>query len=250
MRRSMIAVMAVVVLAGSASGRPAPFQVGLLDAGGAGVNQLGRAITWTGGEAYNPPIGSTLPPSAQQIAAFPVLQWDSYWAIDPNGPSTPASSTTATDGYSARAPNIQFFPLTSPTTPFQPGSWAGIWGVSGASMVQSGSNDRVFIGQVTLEPSATLSTLGVSVIVRDFGVSNPPVQPGLVKFGAANASNNGGAWGFNYYLDVELLPTNLGGQFTGWVTHAVYLKAIPAPGAAMVLVTAGLAAGRRRRATM
>ncbi|MFM9958503.1 MAG: hypothetical protein ACKVZJ_10530 [Phycisphaerales bacterium] len=253
MRRSMIAVMAVVVLAGSALARPAPFEVNVIDAGGlvggTGPQSIGNPITWTGGPSYNPVIGSNLPPSAQQIAAFPQLQWDSYWTIDTIGPSTPASSTTASDGYTAQGPSLQQFPLSSPTTPFEVNSWSGVWAKlsPGGFGAPSGSDDRVFIGQVTLAPGSSLSTLGVWVNLRDFVAVNNNGVLGPVKFGAANASNNGGQWGFNYYLDVDVMPTNLGGQFAGWVTHAVYLKAIPAPGAAGLLAVAGVVAARRRR---
>lgn len=152
----------------------------------------------------------------------------------------------------ALGPNAQQFPDATPTTPFGPSSWSGVWFRVGAGggWLPSGSDDRIFLGQVTLRPGAVLSTEGVFVNVRDFHVSNPVGVLGAVQFGIANASNNAGRWGYNYYLSEELIPTTLGGGFTGWVTHAIYLNSIPAPGVATTMLMSAIVVSRRPRRTL
>jgi hypothetical protein len=246
MMAKLVCASALLVAAGAANG--AVFGVNTVDAGGVTGGSLGNPITWTGGAAFNPAQGSDRPPS--QFAAPASVFFDSYVALDPNGPSVASTgaSSTATDGYAAQGPSNIINP-TSPTTVFQSDRLTGIW--FNTALVNSGPGDRLFIAQITLRAASagTLNTAGVLVNIKDAQTVNPNGSLGALRFGLANASNNSGLWGQSYYLDAVARPaTGATGAFVGGTTYAIYVVAIPTPGAAGLAGVAGLVALRRRRA--
>ncbi len=245
----LLSASAILTVAGMASG--ATFGVNTVDAGGVNGGSLGNPITWTGGAAYNPATGGDRPPS--QFAGTPGSApfFDSYVALDPKGPSVGASgaSSTATDGYAAQGPSNIINP-SSPTTIFQADRLTGIW--FNTSPVQSGPGDRLFIAQITLRAASasSLTTAGVLVNIKDAGTANADGELGALKFGVANASNNGGKWGQSYYLTaIGTAVSGVNSTFNGGTSFAIYVQAVPVPtpGAAGLAGLAGLVALRRRR---
>ncbi|MFM9958504.1 MAG: hypothetical protein ACKVZJ_10535 [Phycisphaerales bacterium] len=239
----------------AALGAVTPFELNRIDAGGIPGGSLGNPITWSPAHAaYNPVFGGNIPPSPQGIAGNAALGFDSYLALDPIGPSTAASCTTCSDGYTASGPSNILFPTATPTTPFGVGSLSGVWfnAGTGGGWVSSGPQSRVFIAQVTLlagTPEPT--TLGIIANIRDAGTLSPTGELGTLKFGAANASNNNGLWGQSYYLEVEqrLGPSifPISPPASAFV-YAIYVRAIPAPGVGVAVALAGgVLAFRRRR---
>jgi MYXO-CTERM domain-containing protein len=241
----LLSASAILTVAGMASG--ATFGVNTIDAGGVTGGSLGAPITWTGGAAFNPGTGSDRPASPNGIFGVAALGVDSYVAIDPIGPSTASSTTSSTDGYQAAGPSNIISP-TSPTTIFQADRLTGIW--FNTAQVQSGPGDRLFIAQITLRAASagTLNTAGVLVNIKDAGTVNADGELGALKFGLANATNNGGKWGQSYYLTTVARPaTGATGAFVGGTSYAIYVQAVPTPGAAGLAGLAGLVALRRRR---
>jgi hypothetical protein len=248
MMAKLVCASALLVAAGAANG--AVFGVNTVDAGGVSGGSLGNPITWSGGAAYNPATGGDRPPSQFAGAPGSAAFFDSYVAIDPNGPSVGASgaSSTATDGYAAQGPSNIINP-TAPTTIFQADRLTGIW--FNTAPVLSGPGDRVFIAQITLRAASapTLTTAGVLVNIKDAQTANPNGSLGALRFGLANASNNSGLWGQSYYLDAVARPVSgVNATFNGGTSFAIYVVAIPTPGAAGLAGVAGLVALRRRRA--
>lgn len=239
----------LAVLAGVAGG--ASFGVNTVDAGGVAGGALGNPITWTGGSAFNPGTGSDFPPSVEGILAVANLRFDSYVAIDPVGPtSSTLNPATGLEGYQCLGPSNIIRP-TAPTTIFQADRLTGIWFNAGANggFVTSGAGDRIFIAQVTLRAgSSDPTTAGVLVNIRDAGTANIDGELGALRFGAANATNNGGKWGQSYYLDfVTRLTAPIVNPVVGATSYAIYVVAVPGPGAAGVIAAAGLVAVKRRR---
>lgn len=190
----LLSASAILAVAGVASG--ATFGVNTVDAGGVTGGSLGNPITWTGGAAFNPGTGSNFPASPNGIFGNAAVEFDSYVAIDPIGPSTASSTSSSPDGYQALGPSNIINP-TSPTTIFQNDRLTGIWFNAGAGggFVNSGPGDRIFIAQITLRAASagTLTTAGVLVNIKDAGTANPNGTLGALRFGLANATNNGGA---------------------------------------------------------
>ncbi len=241
------------VAAGVAHG--AAFQVNTIDAGGVQGGSLGNPITWTGGAAFNPGAGSNFPPSPNAIFASPAVGFDSYVAIDPNGPSTASSTSSSTDGYQSLGPSNIIGP-TSPTTIFQTDRLTGIWFNAGANggFVTSGVGptgmDRMFIAQISLRPtSSDPTTQGVLVNIRDAGTQNSDGELGALRFGAANATNNNGKWGQSYYLDFvrRFNPSIFPVTPPPPAAYEIYIVAVPGAGTATTLALVGVAALRRRR---
>ncbi|MFM9958505.1 MAG: hypothetical protein ACKVZJ_10540 [Phycisphaerales bacterium] len=255
-----VAACAALGATGAAQGAGQPFQVNTIDAGGIPGGSLGNPITWTGGAAFNPATGGNSPPAQQSIAGNAALQFDSYVAIDPIGPSRPnINPVEPPDDYTALGPSSIIFPTATPTTPFGSSSLSGVWFNAGANggWIASGpapqeplpGSQQMFIAQITLRAgSSEPTTQGLLVNIRDFGTVSTTGELGELRFGIQNASNNGGKWGQSYYLSSRSRPADgLTGSFVGAVSHAIFVIAIPAPGAAGMLSIAGLAASRRRR---
>ncbi|MFM9958501.1 MAG: hypothetical protein ACKVZJ_10520 [Phycisphaerales bacterium] len=236
------AALAIIGCGSSAIAR-ASFDVNTIDAGGIPGGSLGNPIVWSGGAAFQAVNGSDSPPTWPDIQFDPALGFDSYVAIDPVGPSS------FPPGYTARGPDGIFTPGGGPSL-FSTAALSGVWFTNGpdSGFVGSGAGDRIFIAQITLRlTSSGPNTQGVLVNLRDSGTGNAGAL-GLLRFGLANASNNGGLWAQSYYLDVETRAVSgVSPTFNGGTSYAIYIRAIPAPGVGGVLVLAGVAAARRVR---
>lgn len=254
---AVLAALAGVMAGGRASSAAVStsFGVNVVDAGGVPGGSLGSPITWTpGNAAFDPGFGSDIPPEPGSILASPALEYDSYLAMDPIGPSTPASSFEPVAWHHAWGPANIIRP-DSPSTCFAPGRLAGIWysiGSNGGfqmSGVGPNGRSRLFIAQITLRPGTSApTTAGVYVNIRDAGTLNPDGELGALRFGEANASNNGGKWGQAYYLEaVAREAFRVPSAFAGGTSYAIYVVALPAPGSAALLVLFGAATIRRRR---
>jgi len=253
MMAKLFCASALLAAAGAANG--AVFGVNTVDAGGIPGGALGSPITWThatNGAAYNNASNAgDGPVSPTLIFNIPAAEFDSYIAIDPVGPSTGNSTSSSTDGYQALGPGNVIVP-TGQTTVLSSGSLGGVWfnAAAGGGFVNSGAGDRLFITQLSLRPgSSGLDTAGLLVNIKDAGTANPNGSLGSLKFGLANATNNGGLWGQSYYLDTVVRTiSNVNTNFNGGTSYAVFIVAVPAPGAAGIAGLAGLVAIRRRRA--
>lgn len=252
MMAKLFCASALLAAAGAANG--AVFGVNTIDAGGVTGGSLGSPITWThatNSNSYNNGAGSDLPPSPALIDLSAAVGFDSYIAIDPNGPSTGNTTTNPPDGYQCLGPGNVITP-TGQSSVFASGSLSGVWfnAAAGGGFVNSGAGDRIMIAQISLRPgSSGLSTAGVLANIKDAGTVNPNGSLGSLRFGLANATNNGGLWGQSYYLDtVTRTISGVSAAFNGGTSYAVYIVAVPAPGAAGLAGLAGLVAIRRRRA--
>ncbi|MFM9957217.1 MAG: hypothetical protein ACKVZJ_04010 [Phycisphaerales bacterium] len=256
----LVCASALLVAVGTASA--VPFGINTVDVGGIPGGSLGNPITWTGpagagntGAAFNPATGGNFAPAQQSIAGNAAIGWDSYAMLDPIGRSTASSSTTTSDGYTASSPSNALFPTATPTTFFGAsganGSMSGVYFNAGAGggFLPSGPGDRLFIAQITLRAgSSAPTTQGALINIRDFG-SPATGSLGLLRFGLANASNNGGNWGASYYLDFRATATTgLTGAFATSTSYEIFVVQVPTPGAAGLAGIAGLVALRRRRA--
>jgi len=253
----LLSASALLAVAGVASG--AAFNVNTIDAGQV-AGALGAPITWshgTNGAAYNNGSnGGDGPPSPTLIFNIAAAAFDSYIAIDPVGPSTGNTSSNSNDGYQALGPGNVITP-TGQTSVLGAvgtnGSLGGVWFNANAQggFVTSGPGDRLFMSQISLRPGATAPTTeGILANIKDAGTASSDGALGTLKFGAANASNNGGLWGQSYYLDfVTRTIANVNANFNGGTSYAIYIVAlpIPGPGAAGLAGLAGLVAMRRRR---
>lgn len=237
------AVVALVAGAPAVVGSSIPFEMNVVDAGGIPGGSLGSPITWFGGAAYQAPNGNDFPPDASQIPFDPSLEWDSYIAMDSIGPS----STTNPVGHTAAAPSG----VLPPTPIFGASSLSGVWFNSAwvPSSTTLTADHGVFVAQVTLRPGSSVpTTTGVIVGLRDAGTANPNGELGVLRFGLANATNNGGLWGQSYYLNwTARQATGLGAPFGGATSYAIYVQAVPGPGAAGLLGLGAMLASRRAR---
>lgn len=111
--------------------------------------------------------------------------------------------------------------------------------------------DHMFIMNLTLRPGASApTTQGLVVNVRDGAEIDHPTAPGhlgALRFGIKNAHNNSGLWSQSYYLDwMQRVVIDLSVTFNGGTSYAIYIVAIPAPGAGFVLLAAMPVPARRR----
>ena len=264
MMAKLVCASALLAVAGAANA--AQFGINVVDAGGV-PGGLGAPITWshpTNAASYqNGSVAGNNPPTQGLVFGLPAAGFDSYIAIDSIGPSTPESSTGANDGYTSAGPGNYLGVSSSDTNAFRAttagaprvGSIIGVWFntfVTQSSTAAGFGDHAIFIGQVTLRSgSSALDTAGLLINVIP-GSSTDPSQGvlGTVRFGAANASNNGGLWNQFYYLDVKTrAATGLPAAFSGATTYEIYVVSlVPTPGAAGLAGLAGVAALRRRRA--
>ncbi len=254
---------ALVVAAGAAQG--AAFQVNACDAGVV-PGGTGAPITWTtalGSFQDSRGAGGVFAPSADGAANTPGGIYDNYFGMDTNGPTIAGDgNSNTTDGYSSNASLGAVNPGASGSTTtmsgFRAGQVQGVW--FSTAFIPSGSgvfagSDSLFVLNLSLRPgSSDPTTTGFVVNIRDGANQGDPNNAGslgALKFGAANASNNGGAWSQSYYLDwtVDTIA-GVNTTFNGGKHYAIYVRtvAVPTPGAAGVAGLAGLVALRRRRA--
>ncbi|MBN8645308.1 MAG: hypothetical protein J0L61_08745 [Planctomycetes bacterium] len=262
MMAKLVCASALLAVAGAANA--AQFGINVVDAGGV-PGGLGAPITWshpTNGAAYNNANVSGNNPPSQSLAGaggLPVTAYDSYIAIDSQGPTIGESSTGANDGYSSAGPGNYLGLSSSDTNAFRSsggnGSLIGVWFntfVTQSSTAAGFGDHALFIGQVTLRGGTSAPTTAGLLINVIPGSSTDPAQGvlGTVRFGAANASNNGGLWNQFYYLDVKTsTPVGVPSAFATGTTYEIYVVSlVPTPGAAGLAGLAGVAALRRRRA--
>lgn len=251
------AVGGVMVIGGACDGGvSASFGMNVVDCGGIPGGSLGSPITWSpANAAFNPGAGSNFPASPNGIFGNAALGVDSYVALDPFGPSVASSTTNAEAGYQCLGPSNLLNPTATPTTPFAPGSMSGLWFNVGANGGFVQSTNHIFqrhylmIAQITLRAGTSEpTTAGVLVNIRDAGTINPDGELGAIRFGEANASDNGGKWGQAYYLQAfGRAATGATGAFVGGTTYSIYVVAVPGPGSVGVIAAAGLVAVKCRR---
>ncbi|MBN8645471.1 MAG: hypothetical protein J0L61_09570 [Planctomycetes bacterium] len=259
----LLCASAVLAVAGAANA--ATFRINVVDAGGV-AGGTGSPITWTGttnGAAYNnAAVGGNNPPSQSLAGAdsLPATAFDSYIAIDSRGPTIGESSDGANDGYTSSGPGNYIGLSSADSNAFRAsganGSLIGVWfntfDTSSTADLLGAGVDSLFLGQISLRPGSTApTTQGLVVNIKDNKPGqNPDGVLGALRFGEANATDNGGAWGQSYYLAVRTRTiAGASAAFNGGTTYEIYVAtvAIPAPGAVGVAGLAGLAAFRRRR---
>lgn len=243
----------VLAVAGAAQG--AAWATNTVSAGVL-AGDLGAPITWThatNGAAFNPAAGGLFAPAPDSMDLSINLRTDSYLGMDSVGPSNAGDLSVSGDGYQSN----NSLGTTSASVGFAAtggnGQVQGGW--FSTAFINSGAGDKVFVLRLSLRPgSSEPTTTGLFVNVKD-GADlvdpNAPGDLGAVRFGLANASNNGGAWAQAYYLDFVTTPisglTGNNAAFNGGLTYDIFVVAVPAPGAASIAGLAGLVALRRRR---
>lgn len=244
-------VVSIACCVGAAGGQS--FQLNVIDAGGIPGGTLGKPITWTPSTlAYNPGIGSNFPPSPNAIFGSENLEFDSYIAIDPIGPSTSSSTSSSVEGYQSLGPTNLLNPTGSPTTPFLAGKLTGLWfnTSSNGSWVTAGPENRIFIAQISLAPgSSGPTTEGLMVNIRD---GRPGQDPngvlGALRFGIDNASNNSGNWAQSYHLKAFGRPiTSASPAFIGGTCWDIFVVVAPSPCSAGLLGVGGLIGVAQRK---
>ncbi len=258
-----------LVSAATLSGPPteaAGFQLNSCDAGVL-PGTIGNPITWTPASgSFTDSRGPTgiFAPTADGAANTPGGAYDNYFGMDANGPTVPGDGNpnTVGDGYSSNATLLTIDPVTYPPVVTGVGFRAGIvqgpWFsttfVNSRAHAEFAGLDAMFILNLTLRPgSSGPTTVGLVVNIRDGAdVNNPASAGGLgaVKFGANNASNNGGLWHQSYYLGwVATQVSGLNATFDGGTNYTIYLVGVPGPGPGGCLaIVFGAALRRRRRA--
>lgn len=251
-RAQMAAVAGMLAACSSASG-VTPFQMNIVDAG-MRPNSFGSPLVWSPAlPAYQHGAGGNVPPTPNAVFSIPTLTYDSYVALDSNGPTIASSTSSSSDGYLSHAPHIVENPTSSPSSPFSAGALGGWWFNVDANggPVSSGPLDRVFIGQITLRPGSSMpDTAGLAVSIIEVGDSNQFGIIGRIRFGEEHATDNDGRWDQGYYLERVGRPVSgLNATFDGGTTWEIYVRAsdVPAPGFGAVVAGAGFAAIRRRR---
>jgi len=247
---------AILALAGTASA--AAFRIqGTVEASNA-PGTLGSPITIAGGTFNQHFLGNNFPPSSSfiSIPGFEALAFDSYVAIDSNGPST--SSYTAAgpggNGSSAHTASGGYFPNA---TTLDTGAMFTVGGVASSTgtfaSLPGVTVNKIFIARLTsasLNATISLGPDGLLAVVRDL-----PGQPGQrdvqLTFNAFDVGETNGL-GFPdlnpasthqpYFLHAEV---SFAGGFKIWDLYIA--SKIPTPGAAALFGVAGLAAIRRRR---
>lgn len=248
--------VAFCVLAGLGAARSADaqsaFGVNVVDAGLIPGGTFGAPLTWSPAlPAYQSTVGGNTPPTPNAVFSIPSLGFDTYLALDANGPTLASSTSSSADGYQSSGPT-GFNPPTGSSGPFLAGACGGTWYnvAVGGGFVDSGSLNRIFLAQITLRPGSSAPvTDGLFINVRDFGVVSPNGQLGAVKFGIENASNAGGLWGQYYYLErVGRSVSGVNATFNGGTAWEIYVRAttVPTPGFGGALL-AGVCVGVRRR---
>lgn len=267
--RTIVRVAAAGVLSASTLNGPsteaAGFQLNSCDAGVL-PGTIGNPITWTPASgSFTDSRGPTgiFAPTADGAANTPGGVYDNYFGMDPNGPTVPGDGNPNTlgDGYSSNATLLTIDPLTYPPVTTGVGFRAGIvqgpWFsttfVNSRAHPEFAGLDALFILNLTLRPgSSAPATTGIVVNIRDGANGDKSGVPGVlgaVKFGPQNASNNAGQWAQSYYLDWVAKPVSgLNATFDGGTSYAIYLVAVPGPGAGTMagLLACRLALRRRR----
>lgn len=260
MMAKLVCASALLAVAGAANA--AQFGINVVDAGGV-PGGLGAPITWshsTNGAAYNNgSVAGNNPPTATLAQSLPAAAFDSYIAIDSRGPTVANSTSSSNDGYSSAGPGNYLGLSSADSNAFRAsganGSMIGVWFntfVTQSSTDAGFADHALFIGQVSLRSGSSAPTTAGLLINVIPGSSTDPAQGvlGTVRFGAANASNNGGLWNQFYYLDVKTRTiAGVNANFNGGTTYEIYIVSlVPTPGAAGLAGLAGVAALRRRRA--
>lgn len=255
----LLCASAVLAVAGAANA--ATFRINVVDAGGV-AGGTGSPITWShasNGTSYNNgSVAGNNPPTASLGQSLPASMFDSYIAIDSRGPSTPNSTSSSNDGYSSSGPGNYIGLSSADSNAFRAsganGSLIGVWfntfDTSSTADLLGAGIDSLFLGQISLRSGSTApTTQGLVVNIKDNAPGqNPDGVLGALRFGEANATNNGGAWGQSYYLAVRTRTiAGVNANFNGGTTYEIYVATIPTPGAASVAGLAGLVALRRRR---
>jgi len=180
---------------------------------------VGNPITWTpaaGSFQDSRGAAGVFAPDADSAANTTGGIFDNYFGMDTNGPTIAGDGNTNTnDGYSSNASLGAVYPGASGATTtmsgFRAGIVQGVW--FSISFIPSGLGvftgaDSLFVLNLTLRPGASApDTVGLAVNIRDAVATGNGVL-GNLKFGAANASNNGGLWGQSYFLDYIASPVS------------------------------------------
>ncbi|MGP1347864.1 MAG: S8 family peptidase [Phycisphaerales bacterium] len=180
--RSAIAIaFAVSAFPALAMGQADPFAVtGAVEAagsGGIGGLRISASAAW-----YQHPAGSDGPPNPALIAAFPDLQYDSYFALDgdPNGQAAPSSSDYLANGFDGCA-GLSFF--TGQVA--QIGACFAEVGKGGVQSVlrpvEDVDREAVFLGRYTVQgEGGTISAQSILIGVTEDGVQET-VDVGIGK---------------------------------------------------------------------
>ncbi len=260
------------LLASTATVRADPFQVNVCDAGVV-PGSIGNPVTWTPalGSFQDSRGSSGVFPPAPEGPLTPSEMYDNYFSMDPAGPPLPGDGNPNTigDGYitivSLGAVNPGASGSTTTMSGFRAGIAQGVW--FSTAFITSGDQvsipdgtytgnltgiQHMFVLNLTLRPGASPPTTnGLVVNIRDGADIDQPTANGSLgplRFGLANASNNGGRWHQSYYLDyLTRTVSGINATFNGGTSYAIYIVAVPEPGAGVIGAFLTMLLAPRRR---
>jgi hypothetical protein len=259
----LLASSAAAAVSSSASAA-LPYRLGVFDFGVI-PGSVANPITWTGpgdNRAFTAGAGSIQPPPADLIDTIPRLRYDDYFMLDPIGQSVGGDPNVSGDGYSASP--ISFLVTGSG---FDAGRAFGVAsggpGPDGFGGTPAGLEGRVYLMNLTLRVGSSAPTTQGAVIqiLREGDVQGANYVFSALRFGIENATNEAGEnvgtlpvllTQRYYYLDYIATPvpaSELPASFGAGINYQIFLAQtdVPAPGASLVLLTAGGWAARRRR---